>query len=230
MKYLKEKDGITLIALIITILVLLILAEVTISFMLGEKGIIEQAKNAQQKLNESKINDETLLSDSNTLLSKHLNGINSSRDGLTETQVRSIVQQELISRLPGTAKNIAVEERKMAQSSNTIAKNTNTTLDTFSFGNKGYKTGKAIITFCVRSNTDANYMSEEIDVYNGTTLTNYVIDNSVNAWGGGTLFSDSTICIEYDQNTNIQFCAYIDVAQKVSYNYSIMIFEDTESE
>ena len=44
---LKGKNGITLIALVITIIVLLILAGVTIAMLTGENGILTQAKNAK---------------------------------------------------------------------------------------------------------------------------------------------------------------------------------------
>ena len=46
MKYTSEK-GITLIALVITIIVLLILAGVTISMVLGTNGILAQAEAAE---------------------------------------------------------------------------------------------------------------------------------------------------------------------------------------
>ena len=51
MRYTSPK-GITLIALVITIIVLLILAGVTINMVLGEDGIIEQAQAASRKHNE----------------------------------------------------------------------------------------------------------------------------------------------------------------------------------
>ena len=43
----KEKNGITLIALVVTIVVLLILASVSISMLGGENGIIKQAQDAK---------------------------------------------------------------------------------------------------------------------------------------------------------------------------------------
>lgn len=43
---LKGQKGITLVALVITIIVLLILASVTISLTLGENGLFKTAKNA----------------------------------------------------------------------------------------------------------------------------------------------------------------------------------------
>ena len=44
---LKERNGITLIALVITIIVLLILAGVTIASITGENGILSKATNAR---------------------------------------------------------------------------------------------------------------------------------------------------------------------------------------
>ena len=56
MKNLKEK-GITLIALVVTIVVLLILAGVTISMLTGENGIINQAKNAKEESLKSELEE-----------------------------------------------------------------------------------------------------------------------------------------------------------------------------
>ena len=43
----KQKNGITLIALVITIIVLLILAGVSIAMLTGQNGILTQAQNAK---------------------------------------------------------------------------------------------------------------------------------------------------------------------------------------
>ena len=48
-KFLKVNKGITLIALVVTIVVLLILAAVSISMLGGENGIITQAIEAKEK-------------------------------------------------------------------------------------------------------------------------------------------------------------------------------------
>ena len=45
----KENKGITLIALIVTIIVLLILAGVSIAMLTGNNGILTQAKLAKEK-------------------------------------------------------------------------------------------------------------------------------------------------------------------------------------
>lgn len=44
---LKQQKGITLVALVITIIVLLILAGITISLTLGERGLLNMAKEAK---------------------------------------------------------------------------------------------------------------------------------------------------------------------------------------
>ena len=56
-KYVKESNGITLIALVITIIVLLILAGVTIATLTGENGILTRANNAKTETEEAKENE-----------------------------------------------------------------------------------------------------------------------------------------------------------------------------
>ena len=60
-KVLKREKGITLIALVITIIVLLILAGVSIAMLTGDNGIITQAKLAKEKTEEAKIKEEQQL-------------------------------------------------------------------------------------------------------------------------------------------------------------------------
>ena len=48
-----NKNGITLIALVITIIVLLILAGVSISMLTGDNGILTQAQNAKKETEEA---------------------------------------------------------------------------------------------------------------------------------------------------------------------------------
>ena len=54
---LKNKKGITLVALVVTIVVLLILAGVSINLVLGNNGIIAKAKEAETKSAEAREND-----------------------------------------------------------------------------------------------------------------------------------------------------------------------------
>ena len=57
----KKQKGITLIALVVTIIILLILAGVSISMLTGDNGIITQAQKAKEKTEEAKIREEQQL-------------------------------------------------------------------------------------------------------------------------------------------------------------------------
>ena len=57
----KQERGITLIALVVTIVVLLILAGVSVNALFGNSGIIEKAKESQNKMEEAQRNDLTEL-------------------------------------------------------------------------------------------------------------------------------------------------------------------------
>ena len=56
----KKSNGITLVALVVTIVVLLILAGVSINLVLGENGLITQAKEAKRKTEEATKEDMVL--------------------------------------------------------------------------------------------------------------------------------------------------------------------------
>ncbi len=53
----KNNKGITLVALVVTIVVLLILAGVSINLVLGDNGIVKKAKDAETKSAEASQND-----------------------------------------------------------------------------------------------------------------------------------------------------------------------------
>ena len=63
MKIIKEKKGITLITLAVTIVVILILAGVTIDVTLGENGIINKSKEAANRMNNLVKEDEAELNE-----------------------------------------------------------------------------------------------------------------------------------------------------------------------
>ena len=54
---LKNNYGITLVALVVTIVILLILAGVSINLVVGNNGIITQAKKAREETNKSNENE-----------------------------------------------------------------------------------------------------------------------------------------------------------------------------
>ena len=70
---LSKNKGITLVALVITVVVLLILAGVSINFVLGENGLIIQAQESKRKTKESTANELADLDRINTELAKYGN-------------------------------------------------------------------------------------------------------------------------------------------------------------
>ena len=73
-----KMSGITLIALVVTIVVLLILAGITISLVFSENGIIAKAREAANKTNEAVINEQTQMNDVTAAMENMLNGIGGS--------------------------------------------------------------------------------------------------------------------------------------------------------
>ena len=73
----KEQKGITLVALVITIIILLILAGVTIRGILGEKGLAEEAKNATQRYGQAQDEEQNVVKN----FLDELKDINSGGDG-----------------------------------------------------------------------------------------------------------------------------------------------------
>ena len=71
----KETSGITLIALVVTIVVLLILAGITISLVFSENGIIAKAKEAAEKTNQAAINEQAHMNELAEYLENALNEI-----------------------------------------------------------------------------------------------------------------------------------------------------------
>ena len=63
----KQTKGITLIALVITIIVLLILAGITISSLSGENGILTRAKEARDKTEIATIEEQIELAKMSSL-------------------------------------------------------------------------------------------------------------------------------------------------------------------
>ena len=60
-KRLENQTGVTLVALVITIIILIILAGLSINMVIGEKGIITQAQKAKENTELAKIEEEEAL-------------------------------------------------------------------------------------------------------------------------------------------------------------------------
>ena len=73
----KNSKGITLIALVITIIVLLILAGVSIAMLTGENGILSQAAKAKEETEKAQANEAAILDEYNKFLNNAIGGTGS---------------------------------------------------------------------------------------------------------------------------------------------------------
>jgi formylglycine-generating enzyme required for sulfatase activity len=80
----KQEKGITLIALVVTIVVLLILAGVSLNALFGNSGIIEKAKEAQNKMDKATENDQKQIGELTNWLDNQVNGTTGSDDNQTK--------------------------------------------------------------------------------------------------------------------------------------------------
>ena len=100
---LKNKNAITLIALVVTIVVLLILAGVTISLLLDENGIIAKSKDARNGNRAGTIRDEITLWEADKVASENGAGSHESMDAfLARLKTRGLINDEDIQKIKDT--------------------------------------------------------------------------------------------------------------------------------
>ena len=96
---LKKQKGITLIALVVTIVVLLILAGVTINLLLDENGIIVKSKDARIETRASQVEDEVGMWKQHNFINKESNQAQESADTMLESLIsRKLLTEDEIDR------------------------------------------------------------------------------------------------------------------------------------
>lgn len=71
-RYYKNSRGITLIALVVTIIVLLILAGTTYTLVIGNEGIFDKAKDATEKYENSARNEQKDMNSMANLIDQYM--------------------------------------------------------------------------------------------------------------------------------------------------------------
>lgn len=93
----KFKNGITLISLVITIILLLILAGISITILLGENGIINKALESEEKSEYAKLKEQIQLDISEKLItnntSTNLETSGSSIHGVYNKEIKNILEK-----------------------------------------------------------------------------------------------------------------------------------------
>ena len=102
----KEKKGITLIALVVTIVVLLILAAVSISMLGGENGIITQAQNAKEETRGGEVEEERNLWMTEITMSKATGEtVQSMEEKLEELKNKGLLSEEEVNAILADEEN-----------------------------------------------------------------------------------------------------------------------------
>ena len=97
--YSKEK-GITLIALVVTIVVLLILAGVSLNALFSNNGIITKAQQAQDRMNEAVENDQKGINELENLINTTVSGNNAGKQEDSKINNTTIVTTSAIRVIP----------------------------------------------------------------------------------------------------------------------------------
>ena len=111
----KQERGITLVALVVTIVVLLILAGISLNLVLGQNGIISRAQDARNQTTEGQVNTEkavnALTDEMEDLISENENSGNGGNSGGSQTTVENVVIPDGYYYVGGTkAKGIVISD------------------------------------------------------------------------------------------------------------------------
>ena len=164
---LKKQKGITLIALVVTIVVLLILAGVTISLLLDENGIIAKSKDARIETRASQVEDEVGMWKQHNFINKESNQAQESAD----TMLANLISRKLLTE----------DEIDRDQELITIKKKDGTIVKEISYGNVTINISKTPTTdksrAVVLTATATGTIIPNIDMSNG----NQEFNNWVNS-------------------------------------------------
>ena len=189
-KLLKENKAITLIALVITIIVLLIIAAVTLNLVLGENGLFSKAKQAKEDYKTAEENEELKMAQLYNQMNEYISG--NSRDTFTFTA------EELQTYVDGKI-NDAIKIEKLSNNSITFnseyinTSSSNTYLDI-------YKSGKTVfIDFCLELKKDVG--TNGVNMISGLPKT--VTSNGI--FYGRDAENSRAICFNLNTSNNSDY-------------------------
>lgn len=90
MRKTKRENGITLIALVITIIILIILAGITIGMLVGENGIINKAKEAKENTQKGQEQEEQDLQKAQDYIDEQTGFVEGLKDDSTDVNLQSL--------------------------------------------------------------------------------------------------------------------------------------------
>ena len=196
---LKNKKGITLIALVVTIVVLLILAGVIISLLLDENGIIAKSKDARIETRASQVEDEVGMWKQHNFINKESNQAQESAD----TMLASLISRKLLTE----------DEIDREQELITIKKKDGTIVKEISYGN---------VTINI-SKTPATDKSRAVVLT--ATATGTIIPN-IDMSNGNQEFNNWVNSLSEDQKKEIIRYGYIKMVNEEDPSANCTTFQD----
>ncbi len=157
----KHERGITLLALIVTVIVLIILASVTIGLIVGDNGIINKSQNAADEYEKVSQNEVASLEESTDEIRNILNGVNVSAEGDFDIDISYTT--ETIS--------VKINENNL---------NDNTEYEYFVNKESKGKTKEKEMTININLQNKNPYIPEGFEYYEGDINTGYVIKDTSN--------------------------------------------------
>ena len=206
----KQFEGITLIALVITIIILLILAGVTITMLIGDNGILKESTNASEANDKSEFEEQVKLA----IMASRVNNTASINLETFEEELNKISEATITKsaddKLPWTVKKESYEVTITADgtiTSNTIGKDEDTKID---YGTKNPTEDTRTVL------EQATAAKPEGSIIDSTTNENtgiVMIDSNENEWVWievpTTVFTNATSSTDYD-NIKADLITYLE--------------------
>ena len=197
---LKNKKGITLIALVGTIVVLLILAGVTISLLLDENGIIAKSKDARTETRVSQIEDEVGMWKQHNFINKESNQAQENAD----TMLANLISRKLLTE----------EEIDRDQELITIKKKDGTIIKEISYSNVTINISKTPAT------EKSGAVVLKVDSVEGMTMPNIDMSN------GNEELNNFINSLSEEEKKEIIKYAYIKLVNKADPSANCTTFQD----
>ena len=207
----KSNKGVTLVALVVTIIVLIILAGISINLILGDNGIITIAKKAKENTELAKIQEETELNELYTQLeTEGSNSENLPYDSIAKLTEFKTAIANAIGKAGGIKPDVSAETNVFENNINEIVKEVT-------------KNASATAEDILREKTayvDGNLISGTMENYAGKTVEASNVDsNDTNIYltipNAGYYDKNSKVSTANNNNENDKFIAgYVTASQQ----------------
>ena len=206
----KNNKGITLVALVVTIIVLIILAGISINLILGDNGIITIAKKAKENTELAKIQEETELNELyEQIETEGANSGNLPYDSIAKlaefkTAIANAIE-EAGGIKPDTTAETSVFANNIKGIVKEVTKNATATAEDIAVGKTAYINGELITGTSEKQNSNLAFYAKQCYSTNSLSTTvseGTIINDSINF--KGTTYGSFNIMNSYYANIDEQ--------------------------